>query len=102
MHTLRYSTLPPEEADDFWAGFRAPGTTTPADPPAAGWLLKKGSGRGLFGRRTWKRRFVELAHSTDVGPVLEYYAMAPGNGGRGSRRKMGQVVLDGCRVVPRE
>ena len=37
------------------------GTPTGAPPPPlAGWLMKKGQGKGTFGRRNWKKRWFKL------------------------------------------
>ncbi|KAH8063211.1 hypothetical protein JL722_2374 [Aureococcus anophagefferens] len=97
---------PAPPADDFWSAFhaKAAAEAAPRDdrPPLAatmsGWLLKKGSGRGVFGRRTWRRRFVELVDGP-AGPSLEYFRDPPAPGA--ARRPLGAVVLDGCRVEDR-
>ncbi|KAH8089986.1 hypothetical protein JL720_6282 [Aureococcus anophagefferens] len=58
---------------------RGRAATTAAAATLSGWLLKKGSGRGVFGRRTWRRRFVELVDGP-AGPSLEYFRDPPALG----------------------
>ena len=46
------------------------------EPIMAGALLKKGGGKGTFGRRNWKSRFFTLACDPDGAGVMRYFAAA--------------------------
>ena len=54
-----------------------------------GWLLKKGSGKGMFGRRTWRRRFFRLE-----GTDFSYSAKESGAHSKGSVSVQGAEVLE--------
>ncbi|KAH8070873.1 hypothetical protein JL721_4790 [Aureococcus anophagefferens] len=96
---------PAPPADDFWSAFHAKAAAEAAQRrPAARsprrWRLapEEGLGRGVFGRRTWRRRFVELVDGP-AGPSLEYFRDPPAPGA--GQRPLGAVVLGGCRVEDR-
>lgn len=55
----------------------------------SGWLLKKGSGKGVFGRRNWKRRFFRLE-----GHTLSYFTNA-----RETKRPKDSVSIKGARIL---